>query len=286
MNASHGAMPAARSVRLAANAVDIDFDIEPHIGAALANGIPQVFESQVAILTSVTRDDVAAAAPHQLVDTEILEVSAVRKIHEVAPLVGQAKQLTHEVDESKFGRRAVGLFTRRIAEPPSEAHIEHRHEKGSSRRGVVSLVGTGGGAGNGHSGAEGNATELRVSVMARLAVAGTRGSTGRIGTRIAARSGMAGDLVTAEFGSEDEGSPFALLPRQILTAHQVERRVHEGIRACEPGAGQVREPHVVVRIKTRKALRLAHVRGAEVTAYQPVAIEMVHRKLVDVDAPG
>src|SRR5690348_10807578 len=99
MNGSHRAMPAARSILLAADAVDIYFDIEPHIGATLANRIPQVFESQVAVLTGIARDDVAAAAPDQLVDAQIFEVSTVGKVDEVAPLVSQSEQFPHEVDE-------------------------------------------------------------------------------------------------------------------------------------------------------------------------------------------
>src|SRR5947209_16285594 len=65
------AMPAAELARrLPSDAVDVNLDIDPHIGAALAYRVPQVFEAEVTVLIGIARDDIAAPATHQLVNTQ------------------------------------------------------------------------------------------------------------------------------------------------------------------------------------------------------------------------
>ena len=54
----------------------------PKSARHLADGAAERPERQVAVLFAVADDDVAAAAPHQLVQPQVVEVAAVREVDE------------------------------------------------------------------------------------------------------------------------------------------------------------------------------------------------------------
>src|SRR5438552_6005519 len=140
---------------------------------------------------------------------------------------------------------------------------------------MVSLVRTRRGAGDRHRGTEQDAAVLRVSILRRVPVAGPCSVVFRAASRIALYSQTAGDLISAVFGREDEGSALSLLPPKVLTTHQIESRIDQRVRPRECIAGQVREPDVVMRIETRESLRLPLMRSTEIAAHQAIAVEVV-----------
>ncbi len=91
-------------------------------------------------------------------------------------------------------------------------------------------------------------------------------------------------LEPAVAGREGERGGLALLPRQVLAAHQVERGVEDGVRPRgRPAERGQRE--VVLAVEPGERVGLARARRSKVTAHQPVAVEQVQRKLVQVHQP-
>ena len=100
-------------------------------------------------------------------------------------------------------------------------------------------------------------------------------------------------LEPAKLGREGERSGFALLPFQVLPMDQVQGGVHDVIGALRlempttRDAAEAMQREIVIGIEAGKGLRLS-VRGTrrtEIAAGEPVAIEAVERKQIDVDAP-
>ncbi|MGH8637284.1 MAG: hypothetical protein ACREUZ_09145 [Burkholderiales bacterium] len=102
------------------NASGADGDLDTEIRPALPDGIAQAAEGQCAVLFCVAGDDEAAAPAHQLVHAEVLEMPAVREVHEVGAIVGEAEQLVDQVQQAAARARAQPVvLVARVAHPPA-----------------------------------------------------------------------------------------------------------------------------------------------------------------------
>ena len=275
--------------------VDVDRDTE--IDLALADRVPEILELESSVHARVARDDEPAAAPHQLVDPEVLEVAPVAQVHVLRGLVRHAQELGQEVEDPPAGAHVPPLAELgRILEPPSEAHVEHGHQERDRGRGVVALVRARGSARHGQRGAEPQLERPRIRIVLRRGAAPPAGlrPAGQprlvllaevvLGALVAPRGQaiVVLQLVPAEERARHERRRLALLPRQARPAGDVQRGVHEVVGPL----AQVLHRHGVVAVEAREGMvRAARIAGAEVAANQPVPVEHVEREHVDVDPP-
>ena len=281
-DAADGAVPLARrAARRGANLADVDLDVDAEVRPALLDGVPQIAERDGAVLAGVARDDEPAPAPDQLIDPQVLEVPAVGKIDPLAPIGGHSQQLVQQLAQRQAARRALpDLRPARIAQPPAQPHVEDRHQEGQRRRRVVAHVGGGGRPGGGDRHAH-RQRPLVAGVLAR----------GRVSVQPVVGEVFplfVGAVLEAAVGRrEDERRGLALLPGQVLSAHQVERHVVDRIGADGPRhlCGVGRERQVVVAVETSKGIRFPLPGGAKKAAHEPVAVQVVERELVQVYQP-
>src|SRR5690348_5198759 len=92
------------------------------------------------------------------------------------------------------------------------------------------------------------------------------------------------DRKAAEIRRETERLSPPLLPGQLVAMYQVQRGVQNRIwtlvSAIRPCWIEITQPDVVIRIETREAvwMTVRLMRGAQITADQPVLIKVVHGK--------
>ena len=89
--------------------------------------------------------------------------------------------------------------------------------------------------------------------------------------------------------ADNKGARFALLPGEVFAADQIERYVDDGIKDATVALlrPQLADAVVVGGIEIRESVCLAaRARTAKEGTHQPVAIDAVHRKAVDVDLPS
>ena len=180
---------------------------------------------------------------------------------------------------------------RGIAQPPAEAHVEDREQEGEGRRRAEPHVGARRGAGDGKSATQGK--RHRLAAVAWLAIFGSAGAA--VAVSHDALVQLAGLLSVADFEAAEERRQhergrFAFLPGELLAGHQVERRVDDR-QWPRCGGVEAAELDVVVLVETGERLAqsptlLGVDRSTEIGAHQTVAVEAVHRELVDVDAKG
>ena len=233
----------------------IDLDVHAEVGAAPLDGVAEVLEGDVAVLPGIAGDDEPAAAPHQFVEAQVLEVAAVGEIHPLLVVGRHAEQLVEQLAQRQVGGLALPHGREaRVAQPPAEPDVEDRHQEGQRGRRVVAHVGRGGGAGGGDGQPHGDRPGI-VRVLARTCVGAEAlhaGGPGRRGDlpavvlllphrrvlRGACRHGLplGGRVVVvavfepAVLGREDERCRLALLPREVLARHQVDGGVEDRIR--------------------------------------------------------
>ena len=129
------------------NLLHVDLDVDAEVGAALLDGVAEILERERAVLPGVARDDEAAAAADQLVDAEVLEVPAVGEIDPRVAVGGHAEQLVEQLAQRQPGACCRSTCREaRVAQPPAQPHVEHRHQERQRRRRVIAHVGRGGGA--------------------------------------------------------------------------------------------------------------------------------------------
>ena len=156
-----------RGARLDVERLELDPDAE--IEGDAADRIAEILEGAFRIAARIADDDRAAAAPDHLVEAEILEMTTVGEIDELAVVVGEAQRLVDEGfcrelrSAQGEARRAGGAG---IAEPTAEADVEQGQEQAERRRGVIAHVRARRGAGERHRGAKRHA--LRALAAARI----------------------------------------------------------------------------------------------------------------------
>ena len=123
------------------------------------------------VLLGVAHDDETAPAPHELVESEVLEVAAVGEVHELREARGLARAARRRgtSDANTGPGRSLGSRPSRIAEPPTEPRIEDGQQERHRTRRVKAHVGAGSGTGNRDRGADVGTAGVRVT--ARLPVA-------------------------------------------------------------------------------------------------------------------
>ena len=113
--------------------VDADAEVDPN----LADGVAEIREAELGIATGVAHDDVAAAPADHFVESQVLEMAAVRQVDVAPAVLGQSKQFVEERTERPA--RAVGrvvstaLFAR-VGQPPSQPDVEQRHQESDRGR--------------------------------------------------------------------------------------------------------------------------------------------------------
>src|SRR5678815_4528597 len=110
----------------------MDIDGDPEIDPHLANRTAKIFEEIVAVAASVDRHDMPAAAQDHFVETEVVEVAAVREVHVGVGVRGVAERLSEKRKRRVCGASLIpcaGTGVAGVAEPPAEAHVEERQEK-------------------------------------------------------------------------------------------------------------------------------------------------------------
>src|ERR1017187_879413 len=103
-------------VRLARDLRKVDPNLRPEIRAAHANHRSQAAETQPVILFRVARNYVAAPAPHQLVQPQVVEVAAVRQVDESALRTGGSEQLRQRVTQAESRSVRTRLGPGRVAQ--------------------------------------------------------------------------------------------------------------------------------------------------------------------------
>src|ERR1700735_2287191 len=136
---------------------EIDGDL--HVYADLAQSVPQVSAGQPRIAGRIAHYDVTAPPPHHFIDSEILEMPAVRQIHVLAGVIGETEGFPNNgCDRRSRPILTPGLRARLagIPQPGAEAGVEQRHNEPDYRRRVISHVGAGSGSRNRNGSAERN----------------------------------------------------------------------------------------------------------------------------------
>ena len=127
MDAADAAVIQALAGALRGNAcLGVDVDAHAEIHLAFAHRVAEVLEAELRVHAGIDRDDEPAAAPHQFVDAEILEVAAVAQIDELGVLVGEPEDFAQQIPQAEPGAgRAPRSGLRRVLHPPAQADVEH-----------------------------------------------------------------------------------------------------------------------------------------------------------------
>src|SRR5260370_557868 len=137
------------------NGVNVDGDLRAEINAALFDGGRQVVADVIGISSRIGGDDDAATAANEFVHAQMFEMTAVGEGHLSLVLVGVAGEFIHYRAPGRPGLPALpSLLYPWISEPPPQAHAEDGQQKRYGTVRVVAHVGTGGGSGDGHGGAQ------------------------------------------------------------------------------------------------------------------------------------
>ena len=198
------------------NACQVKIDGHAEVDAALANGRTDSLVGVVAVLFRVADKDAVATPPNQLVQAHIVEVAAIGQVHILGGIVDAAQQFAQQPKRSKAGR-SRGHITRsgidalagcrrtpRIGHPEAEAYIEHGHQEGRRRLGVVTPVRTERRPGSRHR-------------RGHVGAAGIKHAGGdeAVEAQVFPPLGPAYCVAAIERG-KGEGSRLALLPRQVF----------------------------------------------------------------------
>jgi hypothetical protein len=70
------------------------------LGGAAPDCVAQVFERVFAVAAHVHRDHQAAAAPHQFIDAQVVEVTAIAQVHVARVGIQLAEQLGQQAEEA------------------------------------------------------------------------------------------------------------------------------------------------------------------------------------------
>ena len=92
-----------------------DLDPNAEVGPALADHAGEVFEGELAVLARVAGDDIAAAPPHHLVNSQILEMPPIREINVRAGIVRKTECLP----DNGGDRRGRAFLTPRLRTCPA-----------------------------------------------------------------------------------------------------------------------------------------------------------------------
>ena len=111
---------------------DFDVDRDAQIDPDFADGVPEILKDIIKILPGIDHEDEFAAAQHHFVEAEIVEVSAIRKIDVLVAIsrvpdrLGKERPDCVERPAAFPGPRSGCAW---IAQPPTEAHVEERHQE-------------------------------------------------------------------------------------------------------------------------------------------------------------
>ena len=92
--------PTESTLLVAADRLDVDIDVGAKVCSTHANDSTKTAEGQLVVALPVQRDNHLASTPDQLVDTQVLEVAAVRHVHERAGLVGQSERFLDQIEDA------------------------------------------------------------------------------------------------------------------------------------------------------------------------------------------
>src|SRR5664279_707431 len=145
-NSSDRTVGEAKSILLLPDGRDVDVDLGAEVGLAKSYNVPQASKGKRFIALSVRGDDDLATTPNQFINAEILEVTAIGHVDEQLSLVSYADQFLEQIVEAEAKSGTRPIFPSGVGVPPSQPHIEHGKEERHQRRGIVSHVGTRGGA--------------------------------------------------------------------------------------------------------------------------------------------
>ena len=185
-------------------------------------------------------------------------MSAVGQVDEAALIVGRPGQLREQIEQSVSRRRASPLPPAAgVADPPSEARVEHRHQECGGRRRPVPLIRTCRSARNCGGRAERHAQVARIRELLRRAE--------RLGYDVGRCSVIieGGHFVSAIPGCEHEGCGLALLPGQVITLDEIQCRVDQRIgphirgllQAGRHVDSKLAQPQIVALVKTGERVR-------------------------------
>src|SRR5580698_6828429 len=76
---------------------------DSEVGVGSSDGIAEVFELELAVGAGVDQHDVATAAQHHLVKTEVFKVAAVRELDPLSLIVGPAQRLGEDGGDGEVG---------------------------------------------------------------------------------------------------------------------------------------------------------------------------------------
>lgn len=301
-----------------------DFDAE--VEAGLADGHANALERKVGICLAVANDDGAAAAAEEFVEAHVVEVTAVGEVDVRGGVVRLTEELIDQAEKAEArGRGQRAWFEReesakciwlagwrdgiwsdpanataaRIAEPPSETHVEDGEKKCDGGVGVVAHAGAGGSAGDGARGGKRDGSGIRVYEA--------RSVNEPVELVPVVAGGGPADVIAGEDWREDKARGFALLVGEILAGGEIDGGADDGKRAfvgadywiallIEYGVSLLVEyavPDGEKLMDTQTAVvsgeageeigNAMEIDSAPITAGQPVAIEGVHGEVVDID---
>src|SRR5689334_20941676 len=97
-----------------------EFDFYTEIESSFANCTADPFEVQVAVALRIANDNRATTAPYQLVQTHIVEMTAVRKIYVLLCIAGAPKQFTGKPKQTNAWGIRPAFVAPCIAQPPAK----------------------------------------------------------------------------------------------------------------------------------------------------------------------
>jgi len=128
-------MPQApRRILLGPDGADIHRNGDAKISVTLSDGPSQIAEGVGSILGGIAGENQATAPPHQFIEAKVLKMATIGKVDKARFRTGKPKQLLRQVPEPKAGAWLHPSGARRIAHPPSQAHIEDRQQERQRRR--------------------------------------------------------------------------------------------------------------------------------------------------------
>src|SRR5439155_10011033 len=171
-----------------------------------------------------------------------------------------------------------------VTHPPAQPHVKQRQQERNRGRGMVAGIRAGRRPRDTHSRPNLDAFIVGKVVCSRITVLRYRLV---IVAGIGCFSIYLGFIVAAIERREYERGRFSLLPREEVSSGQIQRRIQNRIRTTVVLFGKIFQWDIVFAVETNERIGTPlPPRGTQITPDKPVFVEVMHRKIIDVNAPG